>query len=86
MKKWDSVERLQTEEDMVLYLNACLEEAGDDAAFVARAIGTIARARGMGQLISEMGLDSGDPSFAVILKIMPALGMRLQVTTAIQHI
>jgi DNA-binding phage protein len=30
---------------MALYLEACLEEAGDDAAFVAKALGTIARAK-----------------------------------------
>jgi DNA-binding phage protein len=29
------------------YLDACLEEAGDDPAFIAEALGTVARARGM---------------------------------------
>jgi probable addiction module antidote protein len=47
LKKWESAEHLETEEDMALYLEACLEEAGDDAAFVAKALGTIARAKGM---------------------------------------
>ena len=50
LKKWDSSEHLETEEDMALYLEACLEEAGDDAIFVAKALGTIARARAMRQL------------------------------------
>ena len=36
LRKWDSAEHLKTEEDMVLYLEACFEEAGDDAAFIAR--------------------------------------------------
>lgn len=56
LRKWDSAEYLKTEEDMVLYLEACLEEAGDDAAFISKALGTIARARGMSQLAKDTGL------------------------------
>lgn len=44
LSKWDSAQYLKTDEDMVLYFDACLEEAGDDAAFIAKALGTIARA------------------------------------------
>jgi probable addiction module antidote protein len=50
LKKWDSAEHLETKEDVALYLEACLVEAGDDAAFVAKALGTIARAKGRHQL------------------------------------
>lgn len=50
IKPWDSADHLKTEEDMALYLECCLQEAGDDAAFIARALGTIARAKGMTQL------------------------------------
>ena len=39
--KWDSAEHLKTEEDMALYLEACLQEAGDDPAFIAKALCTI---------------------------------------------
>jgi len=56
LRKWDSAEHLKTEEDRVLYLEACLEEAGDDAAFIAKALGTIARAKGMTQLARDTGL------------------------------
>ncbi|WP_216352464.1 DNA-binding protein [Aquaspirillum sp. LM1] len=35
LRKWDTVEYLKTEEDMVQYLQACMDEAGDDAAFIA---------------------------------------------------
>lgn len=56
LSKWDSAEHLKTEEDMALYLEACFEEAGEDAAFIAKALGTIARARGMSQLAKETGL------------------------------
>lgn len=88
LRKWDSAEHLKTEEDMVLYLQACMEEAGDDAAFIAAALGDIARAKGMSQLAKETGLGreslykalsgQGNPSFGTILKVMHALGLKLQ--------
>ena len=87
LRKWDSAEHLKTDEDMALYLEACLEEAGDDAAFIAKALGTIARAKGMSQLARETGLGreslykalsgEGNPSFATIHKVMRALGIKL---------
>lgn len=92
LKKWDSAERLETEEDMALYLEACLEEAGDDAAFVAKALGTIARAKGMSQLARDTGMGreslykalsgEGNPSFATILKVTHALGLKLHAAQA----
>ncbi len=92
LRKWDSAEHLKTEEDMVQYLEACLEEAGDDAAFIAKALGNIARAKGMTQLANETGLGreslykalsgEGNPSFATILKVMTALGIRLHAEKA----
>ena len=87
LRKWDSAEHLKTDEDIVHYLEACLEEAGDDAAFIAKALGTIARAKGMTQLAKETGLGreslykalsgEGNPSFATILKVTSALGIKL---------
>ena len=92
LSKWDSAEYLKTDEDMVLYLEACLDEAGDDAAFIAKALGTIARAKGMTQLANETGLGreslykalsgEGNPSFATILKVMTALGIKLHAEKA----
>ena len=88
LRKWDSAEYLKTEEDMVLYLEACMEEAGDDAAFIAKALGNIARAKGMSQLAKDTGLGreslykalsgEGNPSFGTILKVVHALGLKLQ--------
>lgn len=46
LRKWESAEHLQTEEDIVAYFDACLEEVGDDASFIAHALGVIGRARG----------------------------------------
>ncbi len=48
--RWDSAEYLKTNEDIQLYLEACLEEAGDDPAFIAHALGVVARARNMSRL------------------------------------
>lgn len=55
LRKWDSAEHLQTEEDVAAYFDAVLEEAGDDPAFIAHALGVIARARGMSQLARDTG-------------------------------
>lgn len=43
LRKWDSTEHLKPEEDMALYLEACFDEAGEDAAFIVKALGTISR-------------------------------------------
>ena len=87
LRKWNSAEHLKTEEDMALYLEACLQEAGNDALFIAKALGNIARAKGMSQLSRDTGLGreslykalsgEGNPSFATILKVTTALGIKL---------
>lgn len=87
-RRWDSAEYLQTEEQIAAYLDACFEEAGDDAAFIAKALGNVARARGMSQLARDTGLGreslykalsgEGNPSFATVLKVAKALGVRFQ--------
>jgi probable addiction module antidote protein len=53
---WDSAEHLRTDEEMAAYLDACLEEAGDDPRFIVHAFGVIARARGMSQFVRETGV------------------------------
>lgn len=89
LRKWDSAEHLQTPDDMAAYLDACMEEAGDDAAFIAKALGNIARAKGMTQLAKDTGMGreslykalsgEGNPSFATVLKVTHALGLELRV-------
>ncbi len=84
---YDSADYLKTEEDITAYLEACLEEAGDDTAFIAQALGAIARANGMTQLARDTGLareslykalsTDGNPEFATIWKVIRALGIRL---------
>ncbi|MGA9665842.1 MAG: addiction module antidote protein [Gallionella sp.] len=44
---YDVAEQLRTPEEMALYLDACIEESDGDAAFIAKALGDIARAQGM---------------------------------------
>lgn len=89
---YDTVEYLKTDEDMALYLDACFEEAGDDAALIAKALGNIARARGMTQLARDTGLareglykalsENGNPEFTTVMKVIKALGLKLHVETA----
>jgi probable addiction module antidote protein len=85
--RYDTADYLKSEEDMVAYLEACLEEAGDDPAFIAVALGNIARAHGMAQLAKETGLTregiykalsaKGNPSLGTVLKVLKALGLKL---------
>lgn len=54
LSKWDVAEHLKTDEDMALYLEAAMEEAGDDAPFIAKVLGDIARAKGMTQMSATL--------------------------------
>ena len=92
--RYDVSEHLRTPEEMAAYLEACIEEADGDAAFIAKALGDIARAQGMTQVARDAGLSreslykalSGDraPSFDTILKVMGALGLKLH-AEAVRH-
>lgn len=85
--RYATTEYLKTDADMAAYLDACLQEAGDDPAFIAHALGVIARARGMTQLARDTGLArenlykalsaEGNPEFGTILKVVKALGLKL---------
>ena len=89
---YDVTEYLCTPEDMAAYFDAWLTEAPDDAAGIARALGDIARARGMTQVAKDAGLSreslyralsvDGNPSFATVLKVARALGVRLHAEPA----
>jgi probable addiction module antidote protein len=85
--RYDVAEHLRSPEEMAAYLEACLEEAHGDATFIARALGDIARAKGMSQVARDAGLSreslykalSGErvPNFDTILKVISALGLKL---------
>jgi probable addiction module antidote protein len=91
--KYDVSEHLRTPQEMAAYLEACIEDANGDAAFIAKALGDIARAKGMSQVARDAGLSreslykalSGErsPGFDTILKVIDALGLRLHAETAL---
>jgi probable addiction module antidote protein len=86
--RYDVAEHLRSPEEMAAYLEASFEEADGDAAFIAKALGDIARAKGMSAVAKEAGLSreslykalSGErsPGFDTILKVVRALGLKLQ--------
>ncbi len=85
--RYDVAEHLRTPEEMAAYLEAYLDEENGDASFIAKALGDIARAKGMSQVARDAGLSreslykalSGErsPSFDTILKVIKALGLKL---------
>jgi probable addiction module antidote protein len=87
-RPWDSIEHLETAEDMAAYLEAALEE--DDPALIAAAMGDVARAKGITQIARETSLgreslykalsSNGNPEFATVLKVLRALGLKLHAT------
>lgn len=89
---YDVAEHLRTPEEMAAYLDAWLDEAPDDAAGIAKALGDIARAKGMTQVAKDAGLSreslyralsvDGNPSFATVLKVARALGVKLHAEAA----
>ena len=58
---YDSADYLRTEKDIAAYLRACMEEAGDDPAFIVQALGTVARAKGMSGLAKKNGAHTRGP-------------------------
>ena len=82
-------EHLRTPKEMAAYLEACIDESNGDAAFIAKALGNIAKAKGMAQLSRDTGLGreslykalSGDvnPSFDTVIKVVKALNLRLAI-------
>ncbi len=90
--RYDVAEHLRTPEEMAAYLEASMQEADGDAAFIAKALGDIARAKGMSQVARDAGLSreslykalSGEraPGFDTILKVMNALGLKLHAQAA----
>ena len=89
---YDVADRLRTPEEMALYLDACIQESDGDAAFIAKALGDIARAQGMSRVAEDAGLSreslykslSGErvPDFSTVLKVMKSLGLKLRTEVA----
>jgi probable addiction module antidote protein len=90
LTKWDSAEYLKTEEDIINYIEACLEE--NDPQLIPHALGVIAKAKGMSQLARDTGItreglykalsDQGNPEFTTVMKVFNGLGLKLSVQAA----
>jgi probable addiction module antidote protein len=88
--RWEVMEHLRTREDARLYLEACAEEDPGDGSLIRAALNDIARAGNMSQLARDIGMtregiykalsDNGNPTFATVMKITRALGMRVRIT------
>ena len=88
LKQFDVVDFLDSDEAMVEYLNVALEE--QDPAFFAKAIGDVARARGMTAIAEASGVgrqslyralsSDGNPRLDTLFRVLESLGLRLAVT------
>lgn len=86
--RFDGANYLRTPADAAAYLEAALEDSGDDPAAVALALGTIARSGNLSELARRIGMSreglykaltaEGNPSFATISKVATALGLRIE--------
>jgi len=84
-RRFDAADYLDTEGRQAAYIATALETG--DAQFVRDALGIVARARGMGQIAKEAGLnreslykalgETGNPEFSTVMRIVRALGLTL---------
>lgn len=94
--RFDPVDHLQSDEDMAMYLDACLEEDPGDGSVVRAALNDIARAQGMTQLARDTGISreglykalspAGNPEFSTILKVIKALKIKLHAQSENNHL
>jgi probable addiction module antidote protein len=87
--RWDVTEHLEDEADMATYLQAMIDESGNDPKMIAVALGDIARARGMTQVARDAGIarealyralsPDGNPEFATVVKVLGALRLKFAV-------
>lgn len=85
--RYDTADYLKDEADIAAYLDAVAEEGDDDPAYLARALGNVARARNMTALADEVGMSriglkkalsgDGNPTLATVLKVAKALGLKV---------
>ena len=87
LKPFDPAKYLDDDDAIAAYIEEAIEIG--DPAFIADALGVVARAKGMAQIAKDAGLSreslykalsaDGNPEFGTILKVMKALGLRLSV-------
>lgn len=89
---YDSADYLTGLDDVAAYLEAAVDEAGNDPAFIAQALGVVARSGNLSELARRVGMSreglykalsaDGNPSFATIVKVAAALGLRVRFGSA----
>ncbi len=87
---YDPAEDLDTPEAISVFVNEALKT--DDAAYIAHALGVVARAKGMAGIAREAGLSreqlyrtlssEGNPTLKTTLAVMKALGISLTADVA----
>jgi len=75
---YDPADYLDSLEDVVAYLEAVIEEGGDDPTAITQALGAIARSRNLSDIARRAGMSreglykalsaTGNPSFATVVK------------------
>ena len=86
--RFDTADYLTDIETAAAYLEATIDESGDDPAAIAAALGAIARSGNLSELARRTGISreglykalstEGNPSFATIVKVSKALGLKLE--------
>jgi len=84
---FDIADYLKTARDRAAYLEACVQQAPDDVALLAKALGDVARARGMTRVAKDAGVTreslyrslsaAGNPELETVLRVAKSLGVRL---------
>ncbi len=90
--RYDTADYLKNDEEIAAYLEAVMEEGGDDPAYIIHALGVVARARNMSKLARNAGMSreglykafsgTGNPSFSTVVKVATALGLRISFTAS----
>ena len=90
--RYDTADYLKNEGDIAAYLEAVMEEGGNDPAYIVHALGVVARAQNMSKLARDAGMSreglykafsgTGNPSFSTVVKVADALGLRINFTAS----
>lgn len=83
--KYDPAAVLESDEDIAIFMADALESG--DSGYIAKALGIVARAKGMAQIAQDTGLsreqlyrsfsEHGNPTLKTTMAVMKALGIQL---------
>lgn len=87
VRPFDPADHLQTEEDILYYLEAAME--GNDPKHIASALGDVARSKGMSEIARKANVgrqalysalsENGNPTLETLVGVLNALGLQLTV-------